>query len=1445
MAVDLTPRFRRLNSQTRCFDEKKLPAGPFRATQLWRNIIEVLQTQVEVRRHRQHLRVHKDCFTGSDAVDVVLSHLMQNIYFCTSDVTRLKAVRLCQALMDARVFEPVGVKLFHRDKELVFEDSGCSLYHFLDSDGVPGSAKHSGDMENETPVKEVGKKRKKSSRSDDLKTISNPLALGSSDRRVERILKTINLQPSMPSGLNRVGLSTTYLSKQVVQEVWKQQTLLQLLQLVEVPMLDCILTSPSKPAPLRMRLLRNHDLVISNTCVDREVSQVLNLLELDSWLMAAADCLELFPDEVIVATGEQLLQVHSVEGDERLGAYKKVLFDAIAKYYNSQERVPLLAGRYMDIHAGILKLQDSGRADDALKAFQLCLRLLDASSRDELRRLLTFLAEAADPKAFQLHKTMENRALISRTFMKAVLQSKDVSRAECEQLLLFLMDHHLLLFKTPVSLIETVTKALQTLQQGRDPDNVALFTFCQQMSTQQFEEQREKNTFESLKELIEHITLTGKMDKRKDFSTFDKDQIVMARRLDQSISKTAALVGCSWSAVEVAVFVFDKKIIDRYQKFEKDQIIDSLKRGVQQLTRLRHPRLLTVQHPLEESRDSLAFCTEPVFASLANVLGQWDNLPSPVPTDIKDHKLFDVEIKYGLLQISEGLSFLHSGVKMVHGNLCPENIILNKSGAWKIMGFDFSISSSNPSDAEPKYVCKEWDPNLPPLCLPNPEYVAPEYILSVSCDSASDMYSLGVVIHAVFNEGKPVFQVNKQDIFKSFSRQLDQLSRLSPGVLSKVPEEVREHVKMLLSVTANVRPDADQMTKIPFFDDVGAVTLQYFDSLFQRDNLQKSQFYKGLPKILPKLPKARNSDHHCCFSILQRVIVYRILPALTSEFVNPDMVPFVLPNVLLIAEECTKEEYMRLILPDLTPVFKQEEPIQILQGVCKLMTSTILLIFLQKMDLLLTKTPPEAIKNNVLPMVYRALEAPSIQIQELCLNIIPTFANLIDYPSMKNALIPRIRAACLQTSSLAVRVNSLVCLGKILEYLDKWFVIDEILPFLQQIPSREPAVLMGILGIYKCTFTHKKLGIPKEHLAGKSLPHLVSLSIDNNLNLNQFNSFMAVIREMLSRMEAEHKTKLEQIHSMQEQQRSLNLNQLNPSEETKSNPSPPSQVRDIDDIFGGSSGSTGVNGKENGSSAAPSQPSRVSLTLEEKQRLAKEQEQAAKLRNLQPLAPQNIKPPTTATNTQAKDLTSSLLNNMNSLNSLSLSSGSRTAPMQTGALSSGFPSTPTMAGMGTMAPISNGFNSPIGFQTGGMGMQPTAPGVYGGMASTNNTPNFSALSQNQNQNQSSKPPDMSALDSLFSANKPKVSLNQMAPKPATGTTPSPWTNQFGAGQPSQTAPMQAVPMGMTGVQGGFGMQANPFFSPQNFSQSAAGPTMNTGMLKQSMSVNNDLKDLFG
>ncbi|MEQ2178263.1 hypothetical protein GOODEAATRI_012237 [Goodea atripinnis] len=125
---------------------------------------------------------------------------------------------------------------------------------------------------------------------------------------------------------------------------------------------------------------------------------------------------------------------------------------------------------------------------------------------------------------------------------------------------------------------------------------------------------------------------------------------------------------------------------------------------------------------------------------------------------------------------------------------------------------------------------------------------------------------------------------------------------------------------------------------------------------------------------------------------------------------------------------------------------------------------------------------------------------------------------------------------------------------------------------------------------------------------------------------------------------------------------------------------------------------------------------------------------------------------------------------MTSLNSLSLASSARPSPVQ-GTTMSTFPSSSPMVG-----PVSNGFNPSMGFQTGGigMGMRPSGPGLYGGMASTTSTPNFGALAQNQGPSGlTNRPPDMSALDNLFTPNKPKVSLNQIGPQAAPGGS-TPW-----------------------------------------------------------------------
>lgn len=72
---------------------------------------------------------------------------------------------------------------------------------------------------------------------------------------------------------------------------------------------------------------------------------------------------------------------------------------------------------------------------------------------------------------------------------------------------------------------------------------------------------------------------------------------------------------------DASIFVLEKRSLDRYDRKQRDLILESLRKGITQLTRLRHPNILKVEHPLEESRDCIAFATEPVFCSLANLLG--------------------------------------------------------------------------------------------------------------------------------------------------------------------------------------------------------------------------------------------------------------------------------------------------------------------------------------------------------------------------------------------------------------------------------------------------------------------------------------------------------------------------------------------------------------------------------------------------------------------------------------------------------------------------------------------------------------------------------------------------------------------------------------------------------------------------------------------------------
>lgn len=280
------------------------------------------------------------------------------------------------------------------------------------------------------------------------------------------------------------------------------------------------------------------------------------------------------------------------------------------------------------------------------------------------------------------------------------------------------------------------------------------------------------------------------------------------------------------------------------------------------------------------------------------------------------------------------------------------------------------------------------------------------------------------------------------------------------------------------------------------------------------DSLEKVKFYKGLPEILELMPK--------------RVKVDRIMSELAKEFVNPEMTVFVLPNYLSILKEIDDEkEFTDYCLPQLNLVFQMKDPIQVS------------IILMQNIELLLLKCKKnqETIRNYILPMVCRCFDQNnSAEVQDLCLQSVPNICYLVEQTSIKNALLPKIKKLCLASTDKSMKVKCLLCIGKIITHLDKWVVIDDVINFLPEVNSREAGCIMACIGIYQLSFNHEKLGLTKEVICNRAVPHMLSLSIENHLNTNQFETILSLVRQMIQSVEEEHKAKLKQMDSMKSQQ---------------------------------------------------------------------------------------------------------------------------------------------------------------------------------------------------------------------------------------------------------------------------------------------------------------------
>ena len=108
--------------------------------------------------------------------------------------------------------------------------------------------------------------------------------------------------------------------------------------------------------------------------------------------------------------------------------------------------------------------------------------------------------------------------------------------------------------------------------------------------------------------------------------------------------------------------------------------------------------------------------------------------------------------------------------------------------------------------------------------FPQLDYTAPEYALSGSISPAADMFSFGMVAYSVFTRSalfdadimniplrKPLFQNNRT--WGVFKRNASEFRNLPASRLQEVPADLRDYLKLLLSLTPDLRPTPEQAMK--------------------------------------------------------------------------------------------------------------------------------------------------------------------------------------------------------------------------------------------------------------------------------------------------------------------------------------------------------------------------------------------------------------------------------------------------------------------------------------------------------------------------------------------------------------------------------------------------------------------------------------------------------
>ncbi|KAI9842784.1 MAG: hypothetical protein M1838_002982 [Thelocarpon superellum] len=638
----------------------------------------------------------------------------------------------------------------------------------------------------------------------------------------------------------------------------------------------------------------------------------------------------------------------------------------------------------------------------------------------------------------------------------------------------------------------------------------------------------------------------------------------------------------------VSVFVFDRKALDPHSGLSRssgasmkkihDEAIDRLKKEASSLARLRHPSILELVEPVEETRSGgLMFATEQVTASLAGLLEEKDaqeraggvggRASRYVIEDAdgggrrrRDLEIDELEIQKGLLQMAKALEFLHESAGLVHGNFTPEAVFINAKSDWKLSGLAFSGPPDNPStptSVAPISLSEvlHHDPRLPRSVQLNLDYSSPDFVMDATVTPSADIFSLGLVIVALYNSPhvSPLQTNSSASTYKRlFSSSSTTPTQHNQFLSSRpIPKDLTATVlpRMIARRPAQ-RMTAREFQQSQYFDNILVSSIRFLDSLPAKTPNEKSQFMRGLGRVLPQFPKP--------------VLEKKVLPALLEEFKDRDLLSLILPNIFKIIQMLPsgRRAFTERALPRLKEVFlttttSTSAPLKGAASERDTGKEAGLMIILENMPTVIESCSAKDFKNDVLPILNMAIDSTNHALVDASFRSLPTVLPALDFSTIKNELFPKVAAVFTKTSSLGIKVRGLeaftvLCGGSSAEQsstedglngiisgpssptkktgttaLDKYTVQEKVIPLLKAIKTKEPAVMMAALNVLR------QVGRIADYdfVAMDVLPLLWTMGLGPLLNLQQFQSFMDLIKQLSGRVEQEQTRKLQEMSS--------------------------------------------------------------------------------------------------------------------------------------------------------------------------------------------------------------------------------------------------------------------------------------------------------------------------